>query len=79
VALYLERRGIRWWVQEDWPLLFGEDHIIRPGKTNQPAPTLSSSFWRLGLRTNPPATEGDSKAIVLPLTAEFDLVLRPGK
>jgi hypothetical protein len=79
VALYLERRAVRWWVREDWPLLFGEDHIIRSGKSNQPVPTLSSSFWRLRLRANPLKTERDSKAIVLPLTREFDLVLRPGK
>jgi hypothetical protein len=79
VALYLERHGIGWWVREDWPLLFGEDHIVRPEKMNPVLPTLSSSFWRLALRTNPPATEGDPKAIVLPLTAEFDLVLHPGK
>jgi len=79
VALYLERRGIRWWVQEDWPLFFGEDHIFRPGKTNLPALTLSSSFWRLALRKNPPATEGDAGAIVLPLTTQFDLILHPGK
>jgi hypothetical protein len=31
------------------------------------------------LRANPPATEGDARALVLPLTAEFDLVLHPGK
>jgi hypothetical protein len=79
VALYLERRGIAWWVREDWPLFYGEDHIVRPGKINQQVPTVSSSFWRLALRTNPPATEGDANAIVLPLTAEFDLVLHPGK
>jgi hypothetical protein len=79
VALYLERRGIRWWVREDWPLYFGEDHIIRPGKSDQPVPTLSSSFWRLALRANRPATEGDPNAIVLPLTREFDLVLHPVK
>ena len=79
VALYLERRGIRWWVREDWPLLYGENHVIRPGKTNQPEPTSSSSFWRLGLRINPPAIESDPKVVVLPLTAEFDLVLHPGR
>jgi hypothetical protein len=79
MALYLERRGISWWVREDWPLLYGEDHIIRPGKINQPVPTLSSSFWWLGLRTNPRAAGGDPNAIFLPLTSEFNLVVHPGK
>jgi hypothetical protein len=79
VALFLERRGVRWWVREDWPLLFGEERIIRPGKTNQPVPTLSSSFWRVALRSKPAKTEGDPNATVLPLTAEFDLVVHRGK
>ncbi|MFL6520667.1 MAG: hypothetical protein ACJ8NS_10645 [Chthoniobacterales bacterium] len=79
VALYLERRGINWWVREDWPLFFGEEHIIRSGKSNQPVPTLSSSFWGLRLPANPLKTEGDPNAIVLPLTRDYDLVLRPGK
>ncbi|MFN2622611.1 MAG: hypothetical protein ABR611_07180 [Chthoniobacterales bacterium] len=79
VALYLERRGIRWWVREDWPLLFGEERIIRSGKADPPAPTLSSSFWRISLRSNPAKTEGDPDAIVVPLTSEFDLVIHPGK
>jgi hypothetical protein len=79
VALYLERRGIRWWVREDWPLFFGADHIINERRPDQPLPTASSSFWRLAQRSNPIATEGDSRAIVLPLTPEFDLVIHPGK
>jgi hypothetical protein len=79
VALFLERRGVRWWVREDWPLPFGEDRIIRPGKTNQPVPTLSSSFWRVALHSNPAKTEGDPNATVLPLTSECDLVVHRGK
>jgi hypothetical protein len=79
VTLFLERRGVRWWVREDWPLLFGEERIIREGKSNQPAPTLSSSFWRVALRSNPAKTEGDPNAIVLPLTSEIDLVVHRAK
>jgi hypothetical protein len=79
VALYLERRGIAWWVREDWPLIFGANRIIKPGRTDQPVPTLSSSFWRVSLRSNPSATEGDSTAIVLPLTSQSDLVVHRGK
>ncbi len=79
VALFLERRGVRWWVREDWPLPFGEERIIRPGKTSQPVPTLSSSFWRVSLRSNPAKTEGDPNATVLPLTSEVDLVVHRGK
>ena len=79
VALFLERRGVRWWVREDWPLLFGEERIIREGKPGQPAPNLESSFWRVALRSNPAKTEDDPNAIVLPLTTEFDLVVHRGK
>jgi hypothetical protein len=79
VALYLERHGVAWWVREDWPLLFGEERIVRPGKSNQPVPTLSSSFWRVALRSNPAKTEADPNATVLPLTGEFDLVVHRGK
>jgi len=79
VTLFLERRGVRWWVREDWPLPFGEERIIRPGKTNQPVPTLSSSFWRVALHSNPAKTEGDPNATVLPLTSESDLVVHRGK
>jgi hypothetical protein len=79
VALYLERRGIRWWVREDWPLIFGEDRTIRTGRIDQPVPTLASSFWRIALHSNPSATEGDPRAIVLPLAPEVDLVIHPGR
>jgi hypothetical protein len=79
VALYLERRGIRWWVREDWPLIFGEDRTIRTGRIDQPVPTLASSFWRIALHSNPFATEGDPRAIVVPLTPEVDLVIHPGR
>lgn len=79
VALYLERRGIAWWVREDWPLVFGEERIIRPGKTNQPVPTLSSSFWFVAPRSNPAKREDDPNAIPLPLTSAIDLVVHRGK
>ncbi|HEX8078130.1 MAG TPA: hypothetical protein VF511_09970, partial [Chthoniobacterales bacterium] len=49
VALYLERHGHRWLVREDWPLLFGEERIVREGKAGQPVPDASSSYWRVGL------------------------------
>jgi hypothetical protein len=78
-AVYLERRGIEWWVRENWPLQFGADRVITPGKTNQPLPTSSSSFWRFALHSNPFATEGDPNAVTLPLTNEVDLVIHPGK
>jgi hypothetical protein len=79
LAIYLERRGIRWWVRENWPLQFGADRIITPGRSDQPAPTLSSSFWRMSLNSNPSGTEGDPRAIVLPVTPQVDLVVHPGK
>jgi hypothetical protein len=79
LAVYLERRGIPWWVREDWPLQFGADRIIKPGRTGQPVPTLSSSFWRVALRSNASAIEGEPGIIVLPLTRDVDLVVRPGK
>lgn len=77
LAVYLERRGIRWWVRENWPLQFGADRIITPGKSVQPVPT--SSFWAMALHSNPSATGGDPGAIVFPVTPEVDLVVRPGK
>jgi hypothetical protein len=79
LALFLERRGIAWWVREDWPLVFGADRILRPGRTDQPQPTLSSSFWRVSLHSNPSAPAADSNAIVLPLSPGFDLIVHPGK
>ncbi|MFZ1219546.1 MAG: hypothetical protein WAO00_09650 [Chthoniobacterales bacterium] len=79
LAVYLERRGIRWWVREDWPLQFGRDRVITPGRSDQPVPALSSSFWRMSLNSNPSATEGDPRAIVLPVTPDVDLVVHPGK
>ena len=77
LAVYLERRGIRWWVRENWPLQFGADRIITPGRSDQPVPT--SSFWCMALHSNPSATGGDPRAIVLPVTPEVDLVVHPGK
>jgi hypothetical protein len=79
LAVYFERRGIRWWVRENWPLQFGADRILTPGRSDQPVPTLSSSFWRTALHSNSSATEGDPRAIVLPLTFEVDLVVHPGR
>jgi hypothetical protein len=79
VALYLERHGIRWWVREDWPLYFGAEHIVKPGQPDHPVLTLSSSFWRVALHSSPNSTEGDTRAIVLPLNTKFDLVIHPAK
>jgi hypothetical protein len=79
LAVYLERRGIRWWVRENWPLQFGQDRIIKLGRTDQPVPTLSSSFWRVSLNSNPNRTEGDANAILLTLSQGTDLVIHPGK
>lgn len=79
VALYLERRGVRWWVREDWPLLFGEERIIRDGKPGQPVPTLESSFWRIVWHPNLPAQTMTPTATVIPLTNQYDLVVYPGK
>jgi hypothetical protein len=79
VALFLQRREVGWWVREDWPLLFGEERIVRPGQTDRSVPTLASSFWRVALHADPPTTEGDANAIVLALSPGFDLVIHPGK
>lgn len=79
LALYLERRGIAWWVREDWPLVFGEERILTPGKADRPVPTLSSSFWRVALHANSPAIEGDANAVVVALSPGFDLIVHPGK
>ena len=79
VALYLERRGVRWWVREDWPLLFGEERIIREGKPGQPVPSLESSFWRIAWHANLPAQTITPTATVIPLTRDYDLVVYPGR
>lgn len=79
VALYLERRGVRWWVREDWPLLFGEERIIRAGKPGQPVPEAESSFWRIVWHPNLPAQVTTPNATVIPLTAGYDLIVYPGK
>jgi hypothetical protein len=79
VALYLERRGVRWWVREDWPLLFGEERIIREGKPGQPVPTVESSFWRIVWHVNLAAQPTTLTATVIPLTRGYDLVVYPGK
>jgi hypothetical protein len=77
LAVYLQRRGIRWWVRENWPLQFGADRIVTPGSSVQPLPT--SSFWRMVLHSNPSPTGGDPGAIVFPVTPEVDLVVHRGK
>ena len=79
VALYLERRGVRWWVREDWPLLFGEERIIREGKPGQPIPTTESSFWRIAWHANLAAQTIAPNTTVIPLTQGYDLILYPGK
>jgi hypothetical protein len=79
VALYLERRGVRWWVREDWPLLFGEERIIREGKPGQPVPEPESSFWRIVWHPNLAAQATTPNATVIPLTVGYDLIVYPGK
>jgi hypothetical protein len=79
VALYLERKGVGWWVREDWPLLFGEERIIREGKPGQPVPQLESSFWRIVWHPNLLAQATTPNATVIPLTAGYDLIVYPGK
>ncbi|MEY2562674.1 MAG: hypothetical protein QOH88_867 [Verrucomicrobiota bacterium] len=78
LAVYLERRGIQWWVREDWPLQFGEERIIKAGKPGPPVPTVSSSFWRAALHSNA-LKESDPRTIILPLASDVDLVIYPGK
>jgi hypothetical protein len=81
LALYLERKGVRWWVREHWPLLFGEERIVREGQTkpSQAIPTPESSFWRVGWHPNLPAQDIPPNATVIPLTARYDLIVYPGK
>jgi len=79
LAVYFERRGIRWWVRENWTLQFGADRVITPGRNDQPVPTSSSSFWRMALHSNTSGPDDDPPAIVLPVTPEVDLWVRPGK
>jgi hypothetical protein len=79
VALYLERRGIQWWVREDWPLVFGAERILKPGRTDQPNPTLSSSFWRVALRAEHADIRVGEDPVVLPLNGAVDLVIYPGR
>jgi hypothetical protein len=79
LALYLERRGVRWWVREDWPLLFGEERIIREGKAGPPVPTPESSFWRVVWHPNLATQALTPTSEVIPLTRGYDLVIYPGK
>lgn len=79
IAVYLERRAIQWWVREDWPLIFGAERILKPGRTDQPIPTVSSSFWHVALHAEPADTGAGENAVVLPLNGAFDLVIYPGK
>ena len=74
LALYLERRGYRWMVRENWPMLFGDEHIVTEGKTGpENIPTAASSFWRVVLHSNSPGA-----AAVFPLTSQYDLIVYPG-
>jgi hypothetical protein len=77
LAVYLERRGIRWWVRENWPLQFGADRIVTRGSSVQPV--ASSSFWAMVLHSNPSVAGADPRAIVFPITPDVDLVVHPGK
>jgi hypothetical protein len=79
LALYLERKGVRWWVREDWPLLFDEERIIREGKPGQPVPNLESSFWRVVWHSNLSAQATTPTSTVIPLTRDYDLIVYPGK
>ena len=79
IALYLERRAIQWWVREDWPLIFGAERTLHPGRTDQPVPTLSSSFWHVALHADSVNTGGGKNAVILPLNEAFDLVIYPGE
>lgn len=79
LALYLERKRVSWWVREDWPLLFGEERIIREGKPGQPVPTLQSSFWRVVWHPNLAAEATPPASTVIPLTRGYDLIVFPGK
>jgi hypothetical protein len=66
-------------VREDWPLLFGEDRIVREGKPGRPAPTLTSSIWRVVPHSSAPALAVDPKATIFPLGAEYDLIVYRGQ
>ena len=81
LALYLERKGVRWWVREAWPLLFGEERIIREGesKPGQVIPTPDSSFWRVVWHPNLAAQATTPTSTVIPLTRGYDLIVYPGK
>jgi hypothetical protein len=79
LALYLQRKGIRWWVREDWPLLFGEERILREGKPGQPVPNLESSFWRVVWHPNLAAEATTPASTVIPITRGYDLIVFPGK
>lgn len=74
LALYLERRGYRWMVRENWPMLFGDEHIVTERKTGpENIPTAASSFWRVVLHSN-----SSGAAAVFPLTSQYDLIVYPG-
>jgi hypothetical protein len=79
LALYLERKGVRWWVREDWPLLFGEEHILREGKPGPPVPNPASSFWWVVWHSNLAAHPTTPTSTVIPLTRGYDLIVYPGK
>jgi hypothetical protein len=81
LALYLERKGVRWWVREHWPLFFGEERILREGesKPGQIIPTSESSFWRIVCHPNLPGQATTPTSTVIPLTRDYDLIVYPGK
>ena len=76
LALYLDRRDCHWMVREDWPLYFGREKVIAVGRTDQPMPTSSSSFWRVLLH-NTALSQADNRFKALPLTKNIDLVIQP--
>jgi hypothetical protein len=76
LALYLERRGCAWMVREDWPLFFGRDKVVTAGRTDLPAPTASSSFWRVHLHQTASTIGQDERVTILPLRNDRDLVFQ---
>jgi len=79
LALYLERRGYRWMVRENWPMLFGDEHIVTEGTSRENIPTTDSSFWRVVIHFNSASGASDNAAGVFPLTNDYDLIVYRGK
>jgi hypothetical protein len=76
LALYLERRGCAWMVREDWPLFFGRDKVVTAGRIDLPAPTASSSFWRVLSHPTASTIGPEQRLTVLPLMNDADLVFQ---